>query len=84
MDREQAIIDVFIERDKLKKQYAILMDKYLDLEDSNDTLAEKYIDIDAACNALKAELLDDMEDGPVKQEAIEAIITANRAKCGSK
>jgi len=86
MDREQVIIDVFIERDLLKEQYDILMDKYLDLEEAHIILVDKYTELDDACKALKAEIFSDIKGNGVynNKEAIEAVIMANRAKCGSK
>lgn len=84
MEREERIIDVFIERDLIKEQYMVLMEKYINLEEKHVILSDKYTELDDACKALKTEIFADIKDNGVfnNKEAIEAIITANRAKCG--
>ena len=86
MDREQVIIDVFIERELIKEQYVFLMEKYINLKEKHVILSDKYTELDDACKALKTEIFSDIKGNGAfnNKEAIEAIIMANRAKCGSK
>jgi len=86
MDREQIIIDVFIERDNLKEQYEAIKIQYKDLSEAFKTLVHKYEDLEDACEVLKAELMTDIHDNDLgnSKGAIDAIILMNRAKDDSK
>ena len=48
MDREQVIIDVFIERELIKEQYVFLMEKYINLKEKHVILSDKYTELDDA------------------------------------